>query len=460
MNVETKLLKVISEQFNEDVADIQLTDGPGDLDAWDSIGQLQLIVKVEKEFNIKLSVDDVVSIDDISDMISLIENKIEELPTTEAEISKPVVDYFEIRLNKHLLIGHGGIGELYSIYNINRLFILVGNLKSNKAESLLRDINISGEIEIFEKKGGEPTEKEISRIAKQLKAFQPDFVLAIGGGSVMDSAKLAWALYENDVESIDSLHSDGMVLNAKARLGVLPTLFGSGSEISSAAAYSKDNSMGKSIVVNHDFIPEFVNLDYSQVLTAPEEIIFFSAFDALTHAIEGYCSIVPNFVMKNLAIRSIKLILMSLKSTNRIKDKEVLESILIGSYWAGQVQNHCSVGLSHSIAHQLEKYQISHGKANSLALVDVLRLNSTKTSIINDLAHDLGFIDSDHFISNIEKIIEDSGFNISVKSDEWNLDSIVEGAMKDVTFRTNPVVLEASDVRQVLMSIINRYEEK
>jgi alcohol dehydrogenase len=462
-DVKQTLLSVISSQFSLDVGDIKESDGPGDILGWDSIGQLQLILKIEQTFNVSFSIDDVMSINTISDITNIINEKfVTEAKTEEKTPVKQLLPLAKNHTPHNIFIGVDGISRLFTQEGVNNIAIVTGSYAYAEElfEMVKNNLGDGFQVTRFAKPSGEPREQEILTLSEQLNEFDADLVLAIGGGSVIDAAKLAWVLYENP--SLEMSNIEMSIGNAvhrnKAKLAVIPTTYGSGSEASSAAAFNKQDSISKTIVVSHQMLPDYVFFDPNFGMDMPQGVLFASAMDALTHAIEGYVSLIENSFAENLAVLAINNLISAMKDIIlRDVNTENLTKLMYGAYWAGMVQNQCSVGATHALAHQMNSYGLSHGQANSLFILPVFIFNSEKTNKYQTLLIDLDYKHLDELIIDIQNIIQKKKIisDLDVEMLQSNKESIINGAEKDITFKTNPVSLTHADLSQIFNNALN-----
>lgn len=465
--IKSDVYNILSEQFLISKKEIADNIGPGDLPNWDSIGHLQLILKLEQHFNIQLSVDDVMSINNVKDIIRTVSKCIsgEEVDII-ADETRPVSasSFSAIRLPKAAFWGNGSIAVL-SKANQERIVVITGSSSyTTKIKNKIDEIfNNTKNLSFIQRSSGEPTESKIYQLAEKVNYYLPDLIVAVGGGSTIDITKLSWTLYEHPELKLGNLEKPFSIpsLRAKSSFIAIPTTFGSGSEVSSSAAFSKNESIGKTIIVSHEFIPDKVILDPSLGKNTPLNIIYASAFDALTHAVEGYVSVVRNPLVEPHAISAIKNILIAL---NKVKveglSTEVLELLCYSAYYAGIVQNHCSVGLIHSIAHQLGKFGIAHGVGTGMFLSPIIEYNAQKTDKYKNLVKECGFNSIEDFVELIKSIFRQSNLSPNSKILEDlknNREAIIEAAMKDITFKTNPVYLEKNDVKIVFNNLIKEF---
>ena len=468
-DIKLKIINILCEQFS--VSENEITDetGPGDLAKWDSIGQLRLILALEERFGLQLSVDDVMSINNVIDIINIISmytQSGEKLSTDQEEESAMSSIFHPVRVPSNTYWGKNSITVLRTL-NLSRTAFIIGSSNYSKGISEKVDELMSegAVVKTFKRPKGEPIESDIVKLSKKLHQFSPNHIVAIGGGSTIDIAKLSWLLYEKPDFRLSDVKGSAfdVKLRQKASFIAVPTTFGSGSEVSSAAAFTKENDFGKSILVSHGFIPDTVILDPLLGKSAGKETIYSSAFDALTHAIEGYVSIVNHPMLEPIAIRTIKDIIHAMKKIiSEGISIDVLETLCYSAYYAGIVQNHCSVGLTHSFAHQLGKHGVNHGIANALFLVPVVEYNSRKIESYNNLAREIGFNYVNDFMDEINGIINKSSITPSkniLKNFVSDKTKIIEGAMNDITFRTNPVILNQNEVEAVFDLAIERMEK-
>ena len=465
----SKVFSILSEQFS--VPDNEITDetGPGDLAKWDSIGHLRLILELEKQFNIQLTVDDVMSINNVIDIINVI-NKFARDGEKHSEDQEGKVGissvFHPVRVSSATYWGKNSLSVLRNL-DFDRVALIVGSSKyaDDITEKVRELVSKNTDFQNFRRPNGEPVESDIVKLSEELNQFSPSHIIAIGGGSTMDIAKLSWLLYEKPDFRLGDVDGSIIDLNLRQKASFIsvPTTFGSGAEVSSAAAFTKENDCGKSMVVSHDFIPDQVILDPLLGEGASLATVYSSAFDALTHAVEGFVSVVNHPMLEPIAIRTIKDIMQAMK---KIKSEgisaDVLESLCYSAYYAGIVQNHCSVGLTHSFAHQLGYYGISHGLANAMFLLPVIEYNSRKVENYNNLAMEIGFKSVNDFIDEINKILNESSIIPSkaiLETIVRDKTVIIEGTINDITFRTNPVILDQSEVETVfnnaMESLIN-----
>ena len=453
--LKRSVYNILADHFSVSAEDISDGIGPGDLVNWDSLGQMQLVIKIEKEFNFKFTVEEIIAINSVKDLMAVIKRH-----SSNREIEDPIIDQRQnksivthlLRLPRNTYWGENSIRALNMLEQKKVVIVLGSSAYTSGMKQKLSMYLRKSKIDFVQKENGEPQASDIYKAAEALSKHSPDLIIAAGGGSCLDTAKLSWVLYEYPGLKLGDLacpHSLPPLRN-KASFIAIPTTFGSGSEVSSAAVFSKDDSMAKTVIVSHELLPDQVILDPNLGESMPLGILYTSAFDALTHAIEGFVSSIVNPAVDPYAIFSVKNIINAL---HEIQQKGIssrhLYSLCYSAYYSGIVQNHCSAGLTHSLAHQLGNYGIRHGLGNALFLTIVIECNKRWTDRYDQLADGCGFGRADGLITTIKKLIKNAGIlqdSEALKKVLDDRDAIIELAMRDITFKTNPVVLKKDEL--------------
>lgn len=308
--------------------------------------------------------------------------------------------------------------------------------------------------------GGEPSLDELQPVMKQVEDFQPDAIVALGGGSVIDGAKLVWLLYEAPQLTNEQLFRPlGLPpLRGRSRFAAIPTTIGAGSEVSSAAVMFDKQTGSKKAVVTHDFLPDLVLLDPELVMDVPTSVLFTTLGDALSHAVEGYVSKIAHPLMDTFAEKAIAIIAMHWQELLKSEpDLDVIAELQHAAMMAGWVQNHCLVGMSHAIAHQLSGYGINHGIANAVLMPHVIQFNSQNDNTrarYDRLAHNAGLADGTTELINLFTQLVSASEQQGVFQTTFNIDNIAEFALLDPAAKSNPVVFTADDVKKVLAACL------
>ena len=220
----------------------------------------------------------------------------------------------------------------------------------------------------------EPDLAAVGETLRELTDFKPDTIIAVGGGSVIDGAKLCRLFYEYPYYQPGSSRLYGADMRTK--FITVPTTVGSGAEVSSAAVFIDKTSGKKDMIVLSEFLPEVIVYDSRYVENAPVGLWCASAMDAVAHILEGYVSQRENNFLAAVGEKGFSLIVdefAKLKSSEANVDYTKLQQ---AGFIGGIVQNHCIAGAAHAVAHQLASYGYSHGEAVALLLPWVIELNA------------------------------------------------------------------------------------
>lgn len=326
--------------------------------------------------------------------------------------------------------------------------------KSQYFEQTVRLINAQS-VSVIEKSWqGEPSVAELSGVIGELEAFQPDYIIALGGGSIIDGAKLAWLFYECPTIESDVLFRPFALppLRGRAKFAAIPTTVGAGSEVSSAAVMLDADTQSKKAVVTHDFLPDLVILDPELVSEVPVAILRTTVADTLSHAIEGYVSVIEHPLMNTFAEQALSIVYRyQAQLMESVWDSEMLSELQYAAMLAGWVQNHCIVGLSHAIAHQLGHFNIGHGLANGLLMPAVINFNDQDESVAkkyHQLMENAGIPNKDALIYLFKSLT--AGQQTKVEFTESQLDIIAENALLDPAAKSNPVTFTKDDVKEIV----------
>ena len=360
-----------------------------------------------------------------------------------------------------ILFGENAIMGLKS-YPASRVAVIHGSsLKEDNKSKILKSLS-AFEISFVEKKWqGEPTLNSLSETIVDIEKIKPDMIIAIGGGSVIDGAKMVRTYYE--FPFFDMNYTKFSMLNWKTNFVAIPTTIGSGAEISSASVMYNDNNKSKEFVISHKFIPEIIILEASLIVNAPKKMLLSSMVDALSHCIEGYMSNIDNILIDSYAEKAIQIISKYYQVVSKGIDKENLNKLQLASVFAGMVQNHCIVGATHAIAHQMSAFGLSHSNAISIFLPSVIRKNIKNKESNNrfeQLAIHSGFSKGSKLLDFVEDVI--SSFDLqkekSILLDNREIilsdDSLFERALSDKGGQGNPISMDKEFLQDIIKTAI------
>ena len=367
--------------------------------------------------------------------------------------------------------GKGSIGTLRALGASKTAVVVTRSLyRNDKSRQRIQAAIGSHAVELYEASGGEPQLDSLTSILAEITAFAPDWIVAVGGGSVIDSAKLLWAFYEHpDAELERITRPFGLPpLRGRARFAAVPTTAGSGSEVSSAAVFGEQGTSRKRAVVSHDFLPDLVILDPQFVAAAPPRVKAIAGMDALAHAIEGYVSRIENPLADPQAETAARLLLDVLPQVVAAPADEVElhQQMLIAAMMAGWVQNLKVPGAGHALAHQLGRFHVPHGLATGLCLVPALKMNAQDEHVqakLLRLARTLGLNDVGSLFERIDALRDEVGLggnlsaccNGQMSALLTARDEVVDGALADPCAKANPRSMDAAMFNALLDQLLS-----
>lgn len=221
-----------------------------------------------------------------------------------------------------------------------------------------------------------PTIKNVTDGVKVCKRAKADVIVAVGGGSSIDTAKGISILMTNPDRTLQSLNGASNTVNKGMPLIALPTTHGTAAEVTINYVITDEEREIKMVCVDPNDIPQVAIIDSDLMATMPKSIAAATGMDALTHAVEGYITKAHNTMSDMFHMEAIKLIFKYLPSAVNEKNEEAIEMMGLAQYIAGMGFSNVGLGIVHSMAHQLGAvYDTPHGLANAILLPTVMRFN-------------------------------------------------------------------------------------
>ncbi len=280
-----------------------------------------------------------------------------------------------------IVFGEDALSHLASLPIRKALIVTDRHLRTTGLpEKVVRALPGGAESLVLGDVGEEPELSEMTRHLDQIRSFAPDWILGLGGGSSLDTAKILFVLYERpDLTVYDTTPLQALGLRRKSRLIAIPTTSGTGSECTWAAVLSERQEKRKHELASPEIIPDYAILDPEMVLDLPVEQTRNTAVDAITHAIEGYVSTWKNPFSYAMSEKALELILGNL--LNVLKEPHntaARNAVHIGASMAGLSFSNSQIGLAHALGHALgARYKTPHGKAVGIFLPLVVEFNSS-----------------------------------------------------------------------------------
>jgi len=330
--------------------------------------------------------------------------------------------------------------------------------------------------------------------AAEMLAFQPDTIIAVGGGSAMDAAKIMWVMYEHpEVDFMDMAMRFMDIrkrvytfpkMGQKAYFIAIPTSAGTGSEVTPFAVITDEKTGVKYPLADYELLPDMAIVDADMMMNAPKGLTAASGIDALTHALEAYVSMLATDYTDSLALRAIKMIFEYLPRAyeNGANDPVAREKMANAATIAGMAFANAFLGVCHSMAHKLGAfYHLPHGVANALMINELIKFNASEAPTkmgtfpqydhprtlarYVEIADYLGIKGKtneekvENLIKAIDELKEKVGIKKSIKDydiDEKEfldrLDEMVEQAFDDQCTGANPRYPLMSEIKQMYLN--------
>lgn len=290
----------------------------------------------------------------------------------------------------------GSIQYLEKLPKAERIIIITDRTMENlgyveKVEYQLRKRRNPVMIERFTGVEVDPSVKTVLDGAQEMIKFEPDTIIALGGGSVIDAAKGMWLFYENPQVKFEDLRLKFMdirkrvykfpKLGRKAQLVAIPTTSGTGSEVTSFAVITDKEKNIKYPLADYELTPDVAIVDPQFVMSLPKSVIADTGLDVLTHGIEAYVSVMATDYTDAMALKAIEMVFkylpISYKGGGSAECREAREKMHNASCMAGMAFANAFLGVNHSLAHKLgARFHIPHGRANAILLPYVIEYNS------------------------------------------------------------------------------------
>ncbi len=328
---------------------------------------------------------------------------------------------------------------------------------------------------------------------KQMRSFEPDVIIALGGGSPMDAAKIMWVLYEHPDANFEDMAMDFMdirkriytypEMGKKAYFVAIPTSSGTGSEVTPFAIITDAETGTKWPLADYELMPNMAIVDVDNMMNQPKGLTSASGIDVMTHALEAYVSVMASDMTDGIALKATKLVFDNLPDAYNLgaKAPKAREHMAMASTLAGEAFANAFLGVNHSMAHKLGAYHhIPHGVANALILTYVMRYNASETPAkmgtfpqyeyphtlqrYCDIARYNGLAGKDDretfdmLIDKIEELKKTIGIPASirdfgVKEEDFlaTLDEMTENAFNDQCTGANPRYPLMSEIKQLYL---------
>ncbi len=390
----------------------------------------------------------------------------------------------------------GSIAYLEKMPDIERAFIVTDEsmLKLGYVDKILYHLRKREKYvhsEIFSEVESDPSFDTIKKGVTAMQRFEPDVIIALGGGSPIDAAKGMWLFYEHPDADPEGLKLKFMdirkrtykfpKLGEKAKMVAIPTTSGTGSEVTSFAVITDKEKNKKYPLADYELTPDVAIIDPDLVMSLPKTVTADTGMDVLTHAIESYVSNMASDFTDGLAEKAVELVFKYLKEAYENGENKIArEKMHNASTIAGMAFTNAFLGVNHSIAHKMgAEFHMAHGRLNAILLPYVIKYNSSKpTKFVSfpkyeyfiadkkyaELAKKVGLkantveegvnslinaINELNQSLNIPKTFKEAGIN----EQEFlsKLDMLADRAFEDQCTTANPRVPLVSEIKQIML---------
>ncbi|ODS05544.1 iron-containing alcohol dehydrogenase [Vibrio scophthalmi] len=305
-----------------------------------------------------------------------------------------------------------------------------------------------------------PSVQTVVKGAQAMRDFEPDWIIAIGGGSALDAAKIMWCFYEHpQLDFADIIPVGSMpALRTKAKFVAIPSTSGTASEITAFSVITDLENHIKYPIVSAHIVPDVAIIDPALPAKMPPHITANTGMDVMAHALEAFASIAANDYSDPLAMRAVKLVFENIEAAYKHgDDMAARDNMHNASTLAGMAFSNVSLGLVHSLAHKIGgEFGVTHGLANAILMPYIIEYNKQSTDKYAEIEHYLGLesIENELRALNAKLDIpltfkEITEVEISEEAFLAVLDRMSQNAFDDPCTLTNPGTPTAEDVKEI-----------
>lgn len=346
---------------------------------------------------------------------------------------------------------------LAKMMDISRAFIVTdpGMVKLGYVDKVLYYLRRRPDYvhsEIFSEVEPDPSIETVMKGVDMMRSFEPDVIIALGGGSPMDAAKAMWLFYEHPTADFNALKQKFLdirkrvykypKLGQKAKFVAIPTTSGTGSEVTSFAVITDKKTNIKYPLADYELTPDVAIVDPQFVMTVPKHVTADTGMDVLTHAIEAYVSNMANDYTDGLAMKAIQLVFEYLpRAYQNGADELAREKMHNASTIAGMAFANAFLGINHSLAHKLgAEFHIPHGRANTILMPHVIRYNAAKPKKFTAFPK-YEYFKADQRYAEIARML-----GLPARTTEEGVESLVQAIIKLAKQLDMPLSIEACGV--------------
>ena len=342
------------------------------------------------------------------------------------------------------------------------LIVTQENILKNVTDKVLEVLD-GFDYELFMEIKPNPTIKNVKDGVSRCKEINADYIIAIGGGSVIDTAKAIGIIITNpEFDNVVSLDGTAETKNKSLPIIAIPTTAGTAAEVTINYVITDEERVKKMVCVDPHDIPVLSIIDQELMMEMPKMVAASTGMDALTHAIEGFTTKAAWEMTDMFHLEAIKLIFNSIEKAVNEKDKKAIENVGLGQYIAGMGFSNVGLGLVHAMAHPLGAlYDTPHGIANAVILPYVIEYNSNVCydklkEIAKAMNLEVDNLSNEEVASSIVKSIKEMNKKLGIPSNlkELNaslkdMDWLANAAYNDICLGGNPKEASVEDIKKI-----------
>lgn len=324
------------------------------------------------------------------------------------------------------------------------------------------------EYKVFDNLTPEPAYQDVERVMEEVKGYKGDLIVAIGGGSVMDAAKLCSVLKGADYKVKDLLENSDLA-KKQIKTVMIPTTCGTGSEATCNAIVAIPEEQSKKGIVNNNMIPDYVILDAQMIRNLPKQIIAATGVDALAHAVECYTSKKATPFSDTYALEGAKLIFGNIREAYRNPDNMSAKSnMLLGAFYGGVAITGSGTTAVHALSYPLGgKYHIPHGVSNAMLFAHVMEFNMDACKnrlgllcncIAPELAENSVENKAQYVIDQIADIVKVTDIPVDLKEFGVKMEDVdfltMAGSQQQRLLVNNMKEMDFNDIRNIYLKVL------
>ena len=381
---------------------------------------------------------------------------------------------YQIKIPSCIFGGEGSIQNIKTVIeqeNVKKAVVFTdkGIRSTGLLDKLLAVLSENKtEYEVFDDLTPEPAYQDIERVMKQVEGCKGDIIMAIGGGSVMDAAKLCSVLKDADYTVKDLLESPQLA-KKQIKTIMIPTTCGTGSEATCNAIVAIPEEQSKKGIVNDAMIPDYVVLDAQMIQKLPKSIIAATGVDALAHCVECFTSKKATPLSDFYAMQGAKLIFKNIREAyNNADDMEAKSNMLLGAFYGGVAITGSGTTAVHALSYPLGgKYHIAHGVSNAILFAHVMEFNKDackqRLAMLCDVVEPTLIAKSvdekaQYIIEQIADIVKVTNIPTDLKEfgvKREDLDFLVDAGSKQTRLLVNNMKeLSLNDIREIYLKVL------